>query len=166
MTTAPDVYKQPTSDAIKIWFRFVPREGWLPYDIEGLWATALSAETAQINNVPFLQDGVAQGDIIRFETDSDGLRWARERVHASGHCAIRVLPKPDGPFGGSSSAVHAQFAPFGLGGEAFSSSLPLVALDVPADADFSRIKALLAEGESSGWWEFEVGCATDRWWEA
>ncbi|CAM5553487.1 hypothetical protein SCALM49S_03948 [Streptomyces californicus] len=32
---------------IKVWFRFVPREDWLPYDTEGLWATRLSADTAR-----------------------------------------------------------------------------------------------------------------------
>jgi hypothetical protein len=61
---------------VKIWFRFVPREDWLPYDTEGLWAVPVSADTARVANVPFLQDGVAQGDIVRFTTDDNGVRWA------------------------------------------------------------------------------------------
>jgi hypothetical protein len=41
-----------------VWYRFVPREGWLPYDTEGLWATRLSGDTARVESVPLLQDGV------------------------------------------------------------------------------------------------------------
>ena len=116
-----DVHAQPAGDdRIKIWFRFVPREGWLPYDTEGLWGTVVSGDTARIDNVPFLQDGVAQGDVVRFHTDPEGVRWARERVVPSGNCTVRVLPKPGGPLGRSARAVHDKFAPFGIGGEVFS----------------------------------------------
>jgi hypothetical protein len=69
---------------IKVWFRFVPREGWLPYDSEGLWARRLSGDTARVENVPFLQDGVA---------DEEGLHWARGRGGGVGqlHCASQRL---------------------------------------------------------------------------
>ena len=86
-------------DQIKVWFRFVPRQDWLPYDSEGLWATRSGADVATVDNVPFLQDGVAQGDLVRFSTDADGVHWATERVAASGSCTIRVLPMRDGPLG-------------------------------------------------------------------
>lgn len=33
-------------DRIKVWFRFVPREGWFPQDTEGLWATIPRVWTA------------------------------------------------------------------------------------------------------------------------
>ncbi|MEV4511076.1 DUF4265 domain-containing protein [Dactylosporangium sp. NPDC049525] len=166
MATSPDTRARPAGDAIKILFRFVPREGWLPYSVEGLWATALSADTARVDNVPFLQNGVAQGDVVRFETDADGVHWALGRVEASGHCTVRVLPVPDGPLGPSAAAVHAQFARFGLGGEGFSADFPFVAFDVPDDADFAGIKQLLHAGTADGWWHFETGCVTDRWNEA
>lgn len=161
MPTASD--EQAAGDAIKIWFRFVPREDWLPYETEGLWATRLTSDTAQVNNVPFLQDGIAQGDVVRFVTDADGLHWSTGRVRASGHCVIRVLPVPDGPLGSSASAVHAALAEFGLGGEAFSKEFPLVAFDVPAGSDLTAIKAALVAGTANGWWQFEVGCATEDW---
>ncbi|GAA0447926.1 hypothetical protein Aca07nite_73400 [Actinoplanes capillaceus] len=163
VVTAADLHERPSGDRIKVWFKFVPREGWLPYDTEGLWATQLGEDTARVENVAFLQDGIAQGDVVRFQTNEDGLRWATGRVEASGHCVIRVLPVPSGPLGPSASAVHAAFARFGLGGEVFSAELPLVAFDVPADADFGEIQQVLADGKSQGWWHFEVGCGTDRW---
>lgn len=148
---------------IKVWFRFVPREGWLPYDNEGLWATRLSADTARVDNVPFLQDGVAEGETVRFRTDADGVHWATGRVADSGNCTVRVLSVPDGPLGRDARAVHERFAPFGLGGEVFSADFPLVALTVPGGADLRGIKALLARGRDEGWWHFEVSCATDAW---
>nr|WP_254710015.1 DUF4265 domain-containing protein [Streptomyces lunaelactis] len=151
---------------IKIWFRFMPREGWLPQDTEGLWATRLGDDTARVENVPFLQNGVAEGDVVRFATDDDGLHWAKERVSASENCAVRVLPVPSGPLGRSAQAVHAHLAPFGLGGEVFSDEFPLVAFNVPAEADLGQIKKLLAHGQEEGWWHFEVGCATDAWRQA
>ncbi|WP_080128061.1 MULTISPECIES: DUF4265 domain-containing protein [unclassified Actinoplanes] len=88
------------------------------------------------------------------------------RLEASGHCVIRVLPVPSGPLAPNASAVHAAFARFGVGGEVFSAELPLVAFDVPADADFSEIQQVLTDGKSHGWRHFEVGCGTGRWWNS
>ena len=163
---ASDIHVRQRDDDIKILFRFVPREGWLPYDTEGLWAQRVGDDLARVRSVPFLQIGVAQGDVVRFETNSEGVHWSRERVEASGNCAIRVLPIPAGPLGRSAEAVHAAFARFDLGGEVFSAELPLVAFNIPRDADFAEIKALLERGRSEGWWHFEVGSATQSWWDA
>uniref|UniRef100_UPI003D7486B6 DUF4265 domain-containing protein n=1 Tax=Streptomyces cadmiisoli TaxID=2184053 RepID=UPI003D7486B6 len=51
-----------------------------------LWATKLGDDTAAVENAPFLQDGVAEGDVVRYRTDSDGLYWAVELVSSSGSC--------------------------------------------------------------------------------
>ncbi|MGW6739195.1 DUF4265 domain-containing protein [Streptomyces sp. NPDC055025] len=150
-------------EKIKVWFRFVPREGWFPQDTEGLWATRRSADTACLQNVPFLQNGVAEGDVVRFQTDPEGLHWAVGRVSTAGNCTLRVVPIPSGPLGRSPQAVRQRFAVFGLGGEVFSEDFPMVAFTAPAGADFTGIKALLARGREEGWWHYEVGCATDAW---
>ncbi|WP_285732907.1 DUF4265 domain-containing protein [Nocardiopsis sp. ATB16-24] len=160
---APPQPVRAESDRIKVWYRFVPREGWLPHDTEGLWATRLSGDTARVENAPFLQDGVAQGEIVRFTTDADGLHWAKERVEASDNCTIRVLPVPAGPLGRSAQAVYERLSLFGLEGEAFSEEFPLVAFTVPAEADLAQIKALLVCGQEKGWWHFEASCVTDAW---
>ncbi|HEY9367630.1 MAG TPA: DUF4265 domain-containing protein [Streptomyces sp.] len=159
-------FVESTAEKIKVWFRFVPREDWLPQDTEGLWATKVGDDTACVQNVPFLQDGVAEGDVVQYRTDSEGLHWAVGRVSASGNCTIRVLPVPSGPLGRNAAAVHQRLSPFGLGGEVFSADFPMVAFNAPADADFTGIKALLEHGEEDGWWHYEVGCGTDAWWNA
>ncbi|MFB8243281.1 DUF4265 domain-containing protein [Kitasatospora purpeofusca] len=150
-------------EKIKVWFRFVPREGWFPQDTEGLWATRLSADTAAIENVPFLLDGVAEGDVVRFRTDSDGLHRAVGRISSAGNCTVRVVPVPSGPLGRSPQAVHQRLAVFHLGGEVMSEDFPMVAFNVAAGADFAGIKALLDQGQDEGWWHYEVGCGTDEW---
>lgn len=96
MASAESVESEPSR--IKVWFRFIPDGGWLPlpYDTEGMWATPVSPDTARIDNVPFLQTGVAQDDVVRFTTDDDGIHWATGRVTASGNCTIRILPNTDG----------------------------------------------------------------------
>ncbi|MFF7237690.1 hypothetical protein [Streptomyces collinus] len=42
----------------------------------------------------------------------------------------------------------------------------MVAFNAPAGGDFHEIKALLTPGQEDGWWHYEVGCATDEWWNA
>ena len=155
--------RPPGEELVKIWFKFVPREDWLPYDTEGLWAVATGPDTASFRNVPFLQDGVAEGDVIRYVVGHDDLRWATQRVQASGNCTVRVLPVPSGPLGRSAQAVHDRLAPLGLGGEVFSDELPLVALTVPAGADLAAVKATLHHGEAEGWWHHETPCTTPAW---
>lgn len=151
------------TDLIKVWVKFVPREGWLPYDTEGLWAEPIEGDTARICSVPFLADGIAIGDVLRYTFDETGRRWATGRVEGSGNCTVRVLPVPTGPLGANAEAVHGQFEQWNLGGEEFSKELPLVALNIPADADMPAIKALLNRGVEDGWWYYETGCATDTW---
>ena len=160
---APDVRQPPTDEAIKVWFRFVARPGWLPYDTEALWAVPVGPGTARLCNVPFLQNGAARGDVVRYETDADGRRWALSREEPSGHCVIRVLPSRTGPLGPDPAAVRTEFAAYRLEGEVFSDDLPLVAFDVPPDADFAGIKSLLLAGRSDGRWQFEEGSTTERW---
>jgi len=161
-----DWHLRPDSNAIRVLFKFIPREGWLPYDRESLWAIRLTEDTAIIRNVAFLQDGVAMGDVVRFSSDRNGINWALGRISSSGRCVIRVVPIPSGPLGSSADAVHEKLAQFNLGGESFSESFPMVAFDVPADADFSAIKRYLESGVEQGWWDYEVGCGTDSWWSS
>lgn len=167
MTAAvPDRPAPRREDLVKVWFKFAPREDWLPYDTEGLWAELVDADTARVANVPFLQDGVAEGDVVRFTVLEDGLRYSTGRVEASGNCTVRVLPDPSGPLGSSAAAVRERIAHFGLGGEVFSAELPLVAFTVPADADLPAIKRLLEQGQADGWWHYETGCVTQAWRDA
>lgn len=87
-SAGPQLQSGISPSEIKVWFRFVPREGWLQQDTEGLWATRLGADTARIRNAPFLQNGVAEGDVVQFRTDTDGPHWAIGRVRSAGNRTI------------------------------------------------------------------------------
>ncbi|RPK38914.1 hypothetical protein EES37_23015 [Streptomyces sp. ADI91-18] len=76
------------------------------------------------------------------------------------------MPVPSGPLARSPQAVHQRLGAFHLGGEVMSADFPMAAFNVPADADFAGIKALLNQGQDEGWWHYEVGCGTDEWWNA
>ena len=110
-----------------------------------MWTTPLGGDLAQVDNVPFFVDGAAEGDIVRFTVDAEGIRWVEERVRWSGRCTILVLPVPGGPKA-AAEAVHEVFAPLGIGAAAYSVEFPLVALSVPPDADVRAAKALLNRG--------------------
>lgn len=93
--TSPE-YGTTENYRIKVWFRFVPREGWLPYSTEGIWATRLGEDTARLDNVPFLQEGVAEGDVVRFVTDADGFTgprsgWKRWETAPFGSCLFPAV---------------------------------------------------------------------------
>ena len=160
--TGPDIPELRGDQPIKVWFRFVPRQDWPPYDTEGLWATPITADTARIDNVPFMQDGLALGDEVRYVTDAGGRKWAAGRVDTLGNCTVRIIPVPDGPLEGSAE-VHERLRPFGIVGETFSTEFPMVALNIPATANLKAIKKLLAKGHEQGWWYYEVSCLTDAW---
>lgn len=147
---------------VKVWYRFVPREGWPQFEQEGVWATPLGGDLARVDNVPFFVDGAAEGDIVRFTTDAEGVRWVEECVEWSGRCTILVLPVRGGPKA-TAKAVHEVFAPLGIGAEAYSAEFPLVALSVPSDADVRAAKAQLNRGVEAGWWDYQEACVGDSW---
>lgn len=111
--------------------------------------------------VPFFVDGAAEGDIVRFTTDAECVRWVVKRVEWSGRCTILVLPVRQGPKAfaeGQRQGVHDVFAALGLGAEAYSVEFPLVALSVPPDADLPAVKPLLNRGKEAGWWAYDEAC--------
>jgi hypothetical protein len=161
-SSLPEDHLPDVEERVKVWYRFVPREGWPQFDREGVWATPVGVDVAQVNNVPLFVNGVAEGDLVRYTTDSQGVRWVVERVEWSGRCTILVLPVRNGPKA-NAAAVHDAFAPLGIGAEAHSAEFPLVALSVPADADLSAVKTLLNRGIEAGWWFYEEACVGDEW---
>lgn len=156
-------YWSAVSDVVEVWFRFVPRQSWLPYDTEAVPGVPAGPDTVRITRPPFLQEHLAEGDVVQVTAHPDGTRWATRRVSASGNCTVRVLPVPGGPLGRSAAAVRERLAPFGLGGAVYSEEFPLVAVTVPAEADLAAIKKTLGHGEAEGWWHVEAACVTDAW---
>jgi len=123
----------------------------------------LSGDQYELGNVPWFARNVAFGDRVRAELDDDGVLVATERVGWSGRYTIRVIPLGDEPAQDLVGRVIREFAALGASCESALPSFRLVALDIPWDADLSRIKGLLMAGETDGRWGYEEGCVDDRW---
>jgi len=39
----------------------------------------------------------------------------------------------------------------------------LTVVDVPPDADLTRVRRLLDAGQRDGWWDYDELCVTDAW---
>jgi hypothetical protein len=152
-----------SGDHVKVHFRMdVDEEGWPPASVESLWAVDLGDGSVRLDNTPWFVRGVASGDIIRVESDEEGVRWAGETVRASEHCTIRLIVLKDGGSAAARQTVLKAFHRLGTTGEGIE-QFRMVALDVPPDADLPRIRKLLEHGEGEGWWHWEEGCVTAAW---
>ena len=140
----------------------VDSEGWPPARTERLWAERVGEDTVRLDNIPFFVRGFALGDVVRIVVDDDGVLWAKEAVECSANCTIRIIPAKNGHLEEEHQAVLDAFAPFGVDGEGLS-HFGLVALNIPADVDISRVKRLLIQGAASGRWHYEEGCVTPAW---
>jgi hypothetical protein len=138
-------------------------DGWPPVASEGLWAEPLGADRYRLANTPWFARGFSNGDVVLALPDEHQVLWARETVEWGGRLTVRVIPHRDGPLAGSVESVIDAFTPLGVGAEGAKPSFPIVALDIPGDADFPAILGLLREGQANGSWDFEEGSITDEW---
>lgn len=130
--------------------------GYPPCCTEGLWATPLGGGAYRVANAPWFVLNVALGDVVRAVPDRDGELWAVERTEKSGNCTIRVAPMDV-----DQQTVCDTFGALGIYGEGYGDSV--LALNIPADAEFRLIKAALQQGEADGRWVYEEGSITQAW---
>lgn len=155
---------QNKPDHVKVRFALDRDEdGWPPAESEGLWAVPLGGDLYRVDNTPWFVRGVAAEDTIEARADVDGVAWFVRVCERGRRIVVRVIPRVDGPLGGSRLSVLERFGPLGVRGEGTSSPVNMVALDIGPDAPLPSIKALLVSGEADGLWYFEEGCITEEW---
>ncbi|WP_243869860.1 DUF4265 domain-containing protein [Streptomyces liangshanensis] len=67
-----------SDDHVKVFFRRNEDEaGWPPASVESLWAVDLGDGTVRPDNIPWFVRGIADHDIIRVETDDEGVPLGR-----------------------------------------------------------------------------------------
>ncbi|MET9604813.1 DUF4265 domain-containing protein [Streptomyces sp. NPDC006512] len=148
---------------VKVRFRMdIDEDGWPPASVESLWAVDLGDGTVRLDNTPWFVRGVASGDIVKVESDGDGVLWAGETVRPSQNCTIRLIVLKDDGSAAARQSVLEVFHRLGTTGEGIE-QFRMVALDVPPEADLPRIRALLEDGEAKEWWHWEEGCVTPAW---
>jgi hypothetical protein len=147
-------------EVVKIRFRLQQgADGYPPCGSEGLWATPLGGGAYRVANLPWFVPDVALGDVVRAEADRDGVLWAVERTEKSENCTIRVAPLDV-----DDRTVFDTFGAMGIFGECLGGlGVDIIALNVPPDAEFRRIKTTLQQGQTDGRWAYEEGSITPAW---
>lgn len=83
-------------------------------------------------------------------------------VRSSENCTIRLIVLKDSGSAAARQSVLEIFHKLGTAGEGIE-RYRMGALDVPPEADLSRIRKLLEHGTAKGWWHWEEGCVTAAW---
>ncbi|MFK7907919.1 MAG: DUF4265 domain-containing protein [Chitinophagales bacterium] len=117
---------------------------------ETMWTTKVG-EHYRIENIPFYVIDLAFYDIIEAELVEETL-FATAIAEEGGHSTIRVYFKS-----GEVEKVRAFFTSQGCHSE-LSSNPKWLAINVPPQIDYSKLRTYLEEGESKGLWEYEEGC--------
>lgn len=137
-------------------------DGWPPAESEGLWAVPLAGTCFESTTLP------GSLEELQRRTLSKRALMGRSGVVRSSSRArrpkvVRVIPRVDGPLGGSLQSVLERVASLGVGAEGMLSPVNMVALDIEPNAPLRSVKALLASGEADGLWLFEEDCITEEW---
>ncbi|MEU5781999.1 DUF4265 domain-containing protein [Micromonospora lupini] len=142
---------------VQVWFLMPPGSNATSI---GMGAELVAPDQVRLPRAPWAAFDAAMHDILRVERDRDGQWWVKEKIAASGYCAIRVWAPDDAVLEHFEEAVLADFAPLEVSG---TGMFGLVVLDVAPTVDLSRVRRLLREGERAGRWTVDELCVTAAW---
>ena len=138
------------SPRFKLRFTFTNADG--GNEIETLWAIP-RADGYEIDNIPFYAREIALGDVVAAQTDEQGALWYSELVRPSGHSTLQLWVARQEEVESIRQALRQQ----GCASEL--SDLPrLIAVDVPPEIPYAKIKRLLDQGEQSGQFQYQEAC--------
>jgi hypothetical protein len=124
-------------------------EGYPPADVEGIWAEETADGELIIDNIPFFAREATLGDIVEVSQAGEEIFYASTRKR-SGNSLLRVVF-----FEGHDPAkLRAELARLGCSTE-LSHLQSLVAVNVPPEVKIEDVRALLNEGCSKGYWDYE-----------
>lgn len=121
------------------------------HEVESVWATPTDGGY-RLDNIPFYARGFAVGDVVSATADRDGLLRAAGLVTASRHSTIRLW------FADAANVqkVRDELRSMGCASEL---DLPrLVAVDIPPEIPYERIRTYLDDAERAGVFEYEEAC--------
>jgi hypothetical protein len=140
------------SNHVKILFEYdTEQEG---CGLESMWAVPVEGGY-EIDSIPFFVKGIAAHDIVEAATDEAGMLRFKSLLRPSGHSTIRLWFSEDAEKDVQSTRDELR----GLGCASELSDLPrLVAVDVPASADYATIRIYLDAKEAAGVFEYQEAC--------
>ncbi|HEX8699276.1 MAG TPA: DUF4265 domain-containing protein [Myxococcaceae bacterium] len=138
------------SERVKVRFPFKNSSG--VSETETLWMIKRDAGY-ELDNIPFYVQELALGDIVAVHPDESGALWFSELVRASGHSTLHLW------FAQEKDVEPVRAALRQLGCSSEGSDLPrLVAVDVPPEVPYEKVKDFLEQGERSGQFEYQEAC--------
>ena len=133
----------------KILFEYEDSEG--DYSIESAWALQIGSNY-QLDNILFYASEYSLGDIVSAE-EREGELYVTGLIQESGHSTIRILFTREESVADTRSELEA------LGCSSEISNLPfLVAVDIPPNISYSKIKQFLGNGVEKEKWGYEEAC--------
>jgi hypothetical protein len=133
--------------------------GYPPAEAEWLWGYPADGGSWTIDNVPWYASVVSLGDVVTADRDEAGLLWCGEVVRRAGHSTIRVFISSGEQ---DVEELRQELTGLGCASELWSRERPLIAVDLPADADLAGVVALLDAREASGLLGWETGHLSDE----
>lgn len=121
------------------------------HELESVWAVPVTGGY-RLDNIPFYARGFAWGDIVSATPDPDGVLRCTGLVTASRHSTIRLW------FADSSNVQKVRDELKAMGCDSELDLARLVAVDVPPEASYGRIRDYLDDKERAGAFEYEEGC--------
>lgn len=133
----------------------LPEDDWHTYKRESLWAEDLGSGKYRMLNIPFAVYGYSYNDIVIANRESGEL-VVQGLLMRGGHSTFRIFLNegvtPD------SLSFKRLWNPLEKLGCIFERATQrLLAIDVPPQADISRVYALLMEGKNTDLWDCEEG---------
>ncbi len=121
-------------------------------ETETLWV--LQRDTGyEIDNIPFYVQELALGDVVSARPDESGALWYSELVHPSGHSTLQLWFAQEKEV----EPVRTTLRQMGCASEV-SDLHRLVAVDVPPEVPYDKVKAFLDQREEAGQLEYQEAC--------
>jgi hypothetical protein len=141
---------------VKVIFPLDPN-AWHGSATESVWAEPVKGGRYRLRNVPFYASGVSYDDVIEAVDDAGHLVFTSV-FDRGGHSTYRLLV--NGPHCDQFEAYWDRLAECGCTYE--RGHHPLIAVDVPREADIIEVYKRLEQGEADGVWGFEEGYCGHR----
>jgi hypothetical protein len=142
---------------VQVWFLMPPGSN---ASSMGMGAELVAPDRVRLPSAPWGAFDAAKHDILRVEQNRDGQWWVKEKITASGYCAIRIWAPNDSGLEHFEDVVLVALAPLQVSGAGMSG---LVVLDFPPTADLPGVRRLLRDGERTDRWTVEELCVTAAW---
>jgi hypothetical protein len=117
-----------------------------------MWAR-VTPEGYELNNVPFYARSLAYRDVVAAQKSAEGRLEYRSLIRASGHSTVRLLVTLQAEV----EQIREEFRKLGCTSE-LSDQPTLVAIDIPPDVPYARVKVALEAGEAKDRWDYQEAC--------